>query len=286
VNLDLGSGPSVCDPDYVGVDLYHATVQVGPVTKNAWDRQGSTVSVRDSWEQIKPGDIARVDLRQFPWPWPDDSVEFVWSAHFICYQTPTEWISFADELWRILVPGGQARIVWPNLRTGRAWQDPLFLDHVPLERWSYASRRWRQLVGLDERAGYPVADLDITEFSWEGLHDDVVSVATPAQEVSELVEGLLADLRRGVEHEGRLEMAVRRQAEWERLRTGSEILAPNALRPEDAKQQQSAHWWDFAADCVIHLRACCRPGHHAWQERGDARWCATCGTTRNEGEPE
>ena len=280
MNLDLGSGPAVCDPDYVGVDLYHGRVAVGPVTRNSWERERPPFDVRASWDDVKAGEVVSVDLRLFPWPWATGSVDFVWSAHYICYQAPVEWISFADELWRILRPGGQARIVWPNLRTGRAWQDPLFLDHVPLERWSYASRRWRQLVGLDDRQGYPVADLDITEFSWEGLHDDVIVAATPAEEVRSFVERLLGRNVRNSYETDEL------RAEWERLLAGSSVLAQSAIRAEDAKQQQSAHWWDFAADCVVHLRACCRPGGHDWQERGDTRWCATCGTTRNEGEPE
>jgi SAM-dependent methyltransferase len=151
MNLDLGCGLDVCDPIYVGADL------LGKL----------------DWKEAQPGEIAYVDLRSFPWPWADDSVELVWCAHYIQYQTSLEWINFVDELYRILQPDGQARLVWPNLRTGRAWQDPLFQDHIPLERWSYASKSWRERhAGPDPTGSYPKCDLEIMEFGWEGLHDD------------------------------------------------------------------------------------------------------------------
>ena len=122
------------------------------------------------------------------------------SDHYIVYQTPSDWARFVDELWRILVPEGMAHITWPNLRTGRAFQDPLYLDHIPLERWSYANKEWRDNAGLTNPA-YPSCDFEILSFTWSGVHDDFIG------------------------------------------------------RSDEMKQYSSSHYWDVAADSIIHLRA-------------------------------
>lgn len=149
MKLDLGSGPTPAE-GFVGADI---------------------TGVLDWEKATEPGQVGLVDLRDFPWPWHDSSVEEVVSDHYIPYQTPREWIFFVDNLWRILVPGGLATIIYPNVRTGRAFQDPMYLDHIPLERWSYSSKAWRVNAGIDHPP-YPVCDLEIEGFTWRGVHDD------------------------------------------------------------------------------------------------------------------
>lgn len=149
LRLDLGSGPTVIDPGFTGADLCGDT----------------------AWDDAKPGQVARVDLREFPWPWADDSVSEVWCSHYICHQTGADWINMVDELFRILVNGGTAQFLYPNIATSRAFQDPTYLDHIPLERWSYADRAWRRMVDCD-RPPYPSCDFELAGFTWTGMHDD------------------------------------------------------------------------------------------------------------------
>jgi predicted SAM-dependent methyltransferase len=101
-----------------------------------------------------------VDLRAFPWPWEDGSIEEIFSAHYVEHQTSIEWISFVEELYRILEPGAMVTIVHPNLKSARAFSDPTHLDHIPAERWLYANKQWRTEGGLD-RPPYPRCDFGI-----------------------------------------------------------------------------------------------------------------------------
>jgi hypothetical protein len=278
MNLDLGSGPNPYrhgdeDP-YIGVDLHYGRVAIGRdsfgLHADEW---------RDSLDDVKPGEVVKADLRLFPWVWcPSHVVDRVWCSNYISYQTAREWVSFTNELWRILKPGAQAFVIWPNLKTGAAFEDPLYQDQVPLERWSFSSRRWRQHMGVEDGRGYPTADFTILEFGWEGLHDDVIVMPTPAEEVAAFVEKLLS---RNIRNSW--EMPELR-AEWEQIQAGDALTIRG--RAEDAKQQESSHWWDFAHDSWVMLAACCPPGEHKKVEK-ETHWvCATCGTVRQPDEPE
>lgn len=85
----------------------------------------------------------KVDLHMFPWPWDDGEVEAVWCSHYIEHQPRALWVAFVDELWRILEMGGTATIIHPNLQSARAFQDPFHEDFLPVDRWQYVNRAWR-----------------------------------------------------------------------------------------------------------------------------------------------
>jgi hypothetical protein len=105
-----------------------------------------------------------VDRRQFdgvdqvadlvqPWPWPDCSVEEAHCAHFLEHLEGEERIHFANELWRVLVPGGKCTVVTPNWASARAYGD---LTHrwPPVTEWwfPYLNRAWRsENAAHDER---------------------------------------------------------------------------------------------------------------------------------------
>jgi hypothetical protein len=61
------------------------------------------------------------DLRA-PWPWPDDSIEYV-RAWDIIEHLPDK-IMTMNEIYRVLVPGGQAEIAVPTTEGSGAFQDP------------------------------------------------------------------------------------------------------------------------------------------------------------------
>ena len=123
---------------------------------------GDTVDL--SWTRVdinpdtEPDQI--VDLRAFPWPWDDDSVDEIACSHYVEHQTSLEWIMFVEEMYRVLVSGGQALIIHPNLKSHRAFADPTHLDYIPAERWLYANKQWRVESGVD-RAPYPSCNFGI-----------------------------------------------------------------------------------------------------------------------------
>ena len=117
MKLDLGSGPRKADDNREG-----------------WTR----VDIRDfsGVDQV-------VDLTQ-KWPWEDDSVDEVLSAHFIEHLEPAERVHFFDELYRVLKPGAKAMIVTPFWAHERAYGD---LTHkwppVVPTFYSYLNKEWR-----------------------------------------------------------------------------------------------------------------------------------------------
>jgi len=53
-----------------------------------------------------------VDLNVFPWPWEDNSVNYIHASHIMEHFPNQEW--FLAECIRILKPGGRLRIVSPH----------------------------------------------------------------------------------------------------------------------------------------------------------------------------
>ena len=117
MKLDLGCGPKPKE-GYIGVDI------------------------RDYGRS----DIIIQDLRgPGPWKWDDCSVDSVWSHHFVEHLKARERMHFANELFRVLKPGGTAEIIVPHWCSGRAYGD-LTHEWPPVsEFWFlYLSRSWRE----------------------------------------------------------------------------------------------------------------------------------------------
>jgi predicted SAM-dependent methyltransferase len=103
----------------------------------------------------------KVDLLSFPWPWEDNSVDEVHCSHFIEHipmgdvtyadgvTTKDYFFAFFDELYRVLRPDGFATIIWPYLKSVRAFQDPTHKRFIPGESMLYLNRDWRKANGLD-----------------------------------------------------------------------------------------------------------------------------------------
>lgn len=89
-------------------------------------------------------DILVVDLRG-DWKWEDGSVDEVYSCHFIEHLAAKERIHFANELHRVLKPGGTAEIIVPHWASGRAYGDLTHQWPPVSEFWFlYLSRAWRE----------------------------------------------------------------------------------------------------------------------------------------------
>jgi len=57
-----------------------------------------------------------------PWPWKDNSVDYVRASHVI--EHLPDKIFTMNELWRVLKPGAKADIAVPTTDGPGAWQDP------------------------------------------------------------------------------------------------------------------------------------------------------------------
>jgi len=84
-----------------------------------------------------------LDLRK-PWPWADASVAEAHASHFLEHLTAPERVHFANELHRVLVPGGTCQLITPHWASCRAYGDPTHQWPPVSEFWFYyLSKEWR-----------------------------------------------------------------------------------------------------------------------------------------------
>lgn len=136
---------------------------------------GGGQNVREGFECVDlraPNPKHRVDLFKFPWPFESNSVDEAHSSHFIEHIPAREiaegdihrsssaaerlqfigqdmLLAFFDELYRILKPEATALIIWPALKSSRAFQDPTHRRFLPAEVMGYLSKEWRDANKLD-----------------------------------------------------------------------------------------------------------------------------------------
>jgi predicted SAM-dependent methyltransferase len=114
-----------------------------------------------------------VDLTQFPWPWKDDSVDELFSSHYVEHTpmgNPDGLISFVEECYRILKPDHNITIVHPHGMSARAFQDPTHRRYIVPETWPYFAKDWREAAGLGH---YPITtDFGIERMWFTGFQGD------------------------------------------------------------------------------------------------------------------
>ena len=96
-------------------------------------------------DNIKFDEVTHVcDLSIPGWPFEDNSVEEVHCSHFVEHLSGRERIQFANELHRILAPGGKATIIVPHWASCRAYGDMTHQWPPVSEFWFfYLSKEWR-----------------------------------------------------------------------------------------------------------------------------------------------
>lgn len=140
MKLDLGCGKNKA-PGFVGVDSL----------------------------QLEGVDVV-TDLKQ-PWPWADGEVEEVHCSHFLEHLTNPERVHFANELFRVLKVGGQARIICPHASNDCAYGDPTH-QWPPVTGWAflYWHKQWRE-------ANAPHADFATSGWGYNCDFDHVVAAS-------------------------------------------------------------------------------------------------------------
>jgi predicted SAM-dependent methyltransferase len=77
----------------------------------------------------------RLDLEEFPWPWPDNSAEVIELHHVLEHlgQTPAAYIRVLQELYRVAQPNGLINITVPHFRHDHFANDPTHVRVVTPE---------------------------------------------------------------------------------------------------------------------------------------------------------
>jgi len=102
-----------------------------------------------------------LDLRHTPWPIAPDSVEAIYTAHFLEHLSGPERLPFMDECFRVLKAGAKMTVIVPYWSSMRSIQDP-FHAWPPIAESSflYFNRKWRDDNKLSH---YPIrCDFDFS----------------------------------------------------------------------------------------------------------------------------
>lgn len=110
IKLDIGAGGNKQAPDWVGID-YRAL----------------------------PGIDIVHDLETFPWPLPDECVNFAVASHVVEHINPHKGIfmQFMDEVWRIMKYDCEFAIATPYAGSIGYYQDPTHINPCNENTWLY-----------------------------------------------------------------------------------------------------------------------------------------------------
>jgi predicted SAM-dependent methyltransferase len=94
------------------------------------------------------------DLTKFPYPFKDNSVDVIYSSHFVEHLTGEQRIKFYNEIYRILKPGCKIRVIHPYYKSSRAVQDPTH-QWPPIceESYLYWTKDFREVNKLGHYLG-------------------------------------------------------------------------------------------------------------------------------------
>lgn len=86
-----------------------------------------------------PGVDIEQDLEKFPWPLPNDCASLVMASHVVEHINPHggTFISFMNEVWRVLKPDGEFLIAAPYATSQGMFRDPTHCNFVNEETWTY-----------------------------------------------------------------------------------------------------------------------------------------------------
>lgn len=150
--LDLG-----CGQNKVPVEFFRDNLQILP---------DKVIGV-DKW-QCEGVDVVH-DLTEIPFPFRDDSIDAIFSSHFVEHLDGFERAKFMDECYRVLKMGGKMRFIHPYYKSVRAVQD---FSHKwpPISENSYLywDKNWREANKLTHGNYELKCDFEFNIFySWQ-----------------------------------------------------------------------------------------------------------------------
>lgn len=103
---------------------------------------------------VRPHEQADVvhDLNRFPWPFPDGAFDVVFCRHVLEHLAETDRVM--EELYRVLVPGGEAVIEVPHftwVEAYRHWQHRHFFTAGSLDYFQPGNRHYRAHFAITYR---------------------------------------------------------------------------------------------------------------------------------------
>lgn len=116
--------------------------QVCHVEKNAKGKEEKFTGV--DFVQLDGVDVVH-DLTKFPYPFEDESVEEIYSSHFIEHLDGFDRSKFMEECYRMLIKGGKMKLIFPYHTSVRATQD--FTHKFPpisTNSFLYFNKKWRE----------------------------------------------------------------------------------------------------------------------------------------------
>lgn len=146
--------PQKAHPDYdldlrmLGMGKPARKLKIEPDTPLRLDF-GCGPNTREGFEGVDvlpfDGKVKHVlDLTKTPWPWKDGSVAEAHASHFVEHLTAPQRVAFINELYRVLVPGGQCQIIVPHWASSRAYGDLTHQWPPVSEFWFfYLNKEWR-----------------------------------------------------------------------------------------------------------------------------------------------
>lgn len=136
LRLDLGCGKNP-RPGFIGVDSrdfgQDHVIDLCQLKKGV-----------PRWEILMPPEADAGAIFE-PWPWATSSVTEIHCSHFVEHLTRRQRVHFANELYRVLVPEGTAKIIFPHWCSPRAYGD-MTHDPMPVAEWwfLYVNKGWRE----------------------------------------------------------------------------------------------------------------------------------------------
>ena len=105
------------------------------------------------------------DLKKYPWPFKDNSVDEAICSHFIEHLDGMERIPFFNECYRIMKDGATMKVITPAPFTHRYMQD--FSHKFPMvvqESYNYLSQAWLKAANIHHYAEWIKCN-----FEWSGF---------------------------------------------------------------------------------------------------------------------
>lgn len=93
------------------------------------------------------------------------------------------FFAFFDEIYRILKPGGKARIIFPCATSTRAFQDPTHRRFIPEQTVYYLTKKWREDNKLDHYnvdCDFEFEVGEVVNINWIPKHHDAKVFAANA----------------------------------------------------------------------------------------------------------
>jgi hypothetical protein len=86
-----------------------------------------------------------LDVRKTPWPWGDDTIEAIYTSHFVEHLTREEWVPFFNEAHRVLKKAGTCHVITPHWSHDCAYGDPTHKSFLSGWVAFYMNKGWRDV---------------------------------------------------------------------------------------------------------------------------------------------